>query len=605
MNMKKIAAVLTAGMLVMGAMAGCGQKESAEETTGAKSEEKAEGTQETEQSETTEEEAFSHPVTTEPITISILTQRHTDTTNNAEDVWFFQYLEWWLKEEYGYNVTIDIQQTNEPEQQISLLLGTDTLPDLIWGIPLSPSNAVIYGDGQGMLLDWNEYLNETYMPNAAETLHSEERQNALQASTSINGGIYTLPKLGGRSYNTASSSIGASQDRLFVKTTWLEEAGLEMPTNIDEFYHMLEVFKNKTLESGESVIPVIGNKDYLEKAMWVMLGYYGGELSKYGTQFAIKDGKVVLPVYTEDYKTFIEIMNTMYTKGYLHQDHFTMDTTTVRGLTTAGVAGVVSDSTMASLDDYMKWECIPWFTIGDTDKIVISTGKGYSIGGTWASAAAEYPEVLALIVDYMYSPEGAMMYNYGPMKGEDPLGMVDGWYLDEKNSITTDLVVDRTYDSYTSYCYQYIYSHSTAAQDASIHADYAIKYATGEDATPTEYKIMDTITGKEFSAYERKVYDASTAQGYWFLANSKVSRPYITQVNLPEVYMTEDDTLTATEIFSVIENHIISESAKFITGARPLSELDAFQEELKGMGIEEYIALYEEAYAPFMALYFE
>ena len=34
--------------------------------------------------------------------------------------------------------------------------------------------------------------------------------------------------------------------------------------------------------------------------------------------------------------------------------------------------------------------------------------------------------------------------------------------------------------------------------------------------------------------------------------------------------------------------------------ARPLSELDAYFEELKSLGIEEYIAIYQEAYAPFL-----
>ena len=64
--------------------------------------------------------------------------------------------------------------------------------------------------------------------------------------------------------------------------------------------------------------------------------------------------------------------------------------------------------------------------------------------------------------------------------------------------------------------------------------------------------------------------------------------------------MSEDDALYTSEILSVLKNHIDSETAKFVTGIRPLSELDAFMAELKGMGIEAYINIYKEAYAPFM-----
>ena len=64
--------------------------------------------------------------------------------------------------------------------------------------------------------------------------------------------------------------------------------------------------------------------------------------------------------------------------------------------------------------------------------------------------------------------------------------------------------------------------------------------------------------------------------------------------------MSEDDALTASDLLSVLKNHIESETAKFVTGIRPLSELDAFMAELEALGVKEYIALYEEAYAPFM-----
>ena len=598
-KMRQILALVLALVMVLSCFAGCtqNQEEKPEET---KSQQQG-GSKETTPAES--EKTFSHPVTTEPITISILTTRHSTATNDAKDTWFFQHLEKWLHDEHGYNVKLDVQQTLETKEQISLLLGTDSLPDLIWGIALDNTQAVVFGEGEKMILDWTPYLNETYMPNAYARIYDPQNADALSASTAPDGGIYGLPQLGSRVYNDASSSIGANQDRMFFNTTWLAENNLKMPTNMEEFYAVLEAYKGKTVEGGEAAIPIMGQGGLLEKAFWTMLGYYGGTLSKYGTAFAIKNGQVELPVYTEDYKTFVEVMHKLYSEGYLSPDHFTMDKSTVRGLTQAGFTGVFSDNTLGFVPDFIEWESMPWFPINEGDEIIISTGSTYRVANTWASAATEYPEVLALIVDYLYTVEGAIAYNYGPKQGEDPLGIVDGWYLDETGKMTGKLVEDGTYESYESYCYQYIFPYSYVAGDNSLLQSEEASAILGK-SSPKSYQIMDTVTGKEFTALETDVYDHSNAQGHWFLTNSAASRPYITTVNLPSVYMSEEDALHATELKSVLKNHVDSETAKFITGQRPLSELDAFQEELKTMGIEEYIDMYREAYAPFMDKFF-
>jgi hypothetical protein len=55
-----------------------------------------------------------------------------------------------------------------------------------------------------------------------------------------------------------------------------------------------------------------------------------------------------------------------------------------------------------------------------------------------------------------------------------------------------------------------------------------------------------------------------------------------------------------TDIGTAVKQWINQETAKFITGVRPLSEVDTFFNELKGFGVEEYIETYREAYKTFM-----
>ena len=114
----KVIALLLAVVLLMGTFAGCG----------------GDNTDETVE-QLSEQEAAGKPVINEPVTLNVLTTRHPGTTTDADDLWFFKYMELWFAEQ-GYDVTINVQQTNEASQQISLLLGTNSLPDIVWGIGL-------------------------------------------------------------------------------------------------------------------------------------------------------------------------------------------------------------------------------------------------------------------------------------------------------------------------------------------------------------------------------------------------------------------------------------------------------------------------------------
>ena len=100
----------------------------------------------------------------EPITISILTTRHEEGTNEVTDLWFFKYLEKWMADQ-GHNVKFELEQTYNAAERTALMLATGDLPDILWNSGLSNSDIVMYGAGEGMLLDWTPYLNEETMPN--------------------------------------------------------------------------------------------------------------------------------------------------------------------------------------------------------------------------------------------------------------------------------------------------------------------------------------------------------------------------------------------------------------------------------------------------------
>lgn len=594
-NKKKMLAAVLAGSMAISCLAGCGAAEKESAGTAAASATKAEtaATAAAEGGNAAVEGEKTGPITTDPITISVLTKRHKD-TNKAEDIWFFQYLEYWLGEQ-GYDVTFDLTQGIDVNEQLSIMFGTDSLPDLVWGATLDNTKAVTYGEVEGMLLDWSPYINAETMPNLYALI--QEEPDALTASTCNNGAVYSLPYFTGRDYNDAKLSFSMN-NRVYVDTTWMEECGVEkMPETIDEFLDMLRAFKNKKLESGAEVIPVVSNANFFEKMLWAQLGHYGNEGSAYGTTFTIKDGQVVYPAYTEDYRTFVEIMNTCYEEGLISKDFFTMDKTTARGLMTEGVCGVACDWTLGSVKDFQNMVALNLFPVDDNE-VVMSLDSVYRTGTLWANANTEYPEVLALIADYLYSEEGAVLYKYGPMQGQDPLNMLDGWYYDENGVITTKMVADGTVESMGTYVQTYVYPYMYVGTDRGI--DETAKKMAGIDSTFKEHTITDVITGKQVTGVVTKEYDYSTPDGHWRKIATEAQEDNLTVLRLPGVYMTEDIALRSTELGKVIKDYVSAETAKFITGSRPLSEIDAFHEELRKLEIEEYIGYNVEAYSAYM-----
>ena len=594
--MKKLVALLLALVMVVGMLAAC--------DTDKPVETKPNETQGNNPAQTQPKETEPAVDKTQPLELEIMISRHTEATNDAGDLWFFKYLDWWLKEQGWTNVTLKPIQSSEATQ-INLMLATDSLPDLIMGPNLNASNAVIYGTGEGMIMDWAPYMNEENMPN----LMNRMRTDILNAITSPDGAVYSLPNIKSVdvSYKGPSSDFGMS-DRMFVHQAWLDKTGKSVPTNLEELLDMLRAFKEVQLESGEEVVPLSNANKFLEKYIWTGLGYYGSSAKcTTGMELAIKDEQLWLPAYTEDYRYYVTLMNQLYTEGLISPDFFTMDTTTARGIMTAGRCGVLCDYTLSKVPEgtQTEWISIPVFALNGNDTVAMTLTPNFGAGTMWANADFECPELLVEIADYLYSVEGYVMYQYGPMKGqEDPVGIItEGWWYDENGKVTNQKVVDGVYESVQiwSRCElrgsDYIGGTPTSADMQA--------YAGKEPAEVEVIEYTDIITGEVYPAYNRGNYnDETTLDGAWRAANIKTSANNCTKICLPAAFLSEEDALAASELFLILEEHFLNETARFVTGQRPLSELDDYFAEMKSLGAEDYLAYYQEAYASYLESYF-
>ncbi len=528
------------------------------------------------------------------VTVSLLTRRNSTATNDIEDVWFFKYLAKMA------NVKFELEQTNEIDQRISLMFSSDSVPDLVWGIGLSNNDVMVYGVEEKMLLDWSEYLTEELMPNTYQTM--QEYPDAFVASTAPDGGIYTLPMITGSSYYANTGSFSAAI-RMYVNTQWLEACGLEVPTTLDEYLEVLRTFKEvDPMGLGEDMIPLVGNQNKDTEFVWNSLGFQSTATQKYGTSFDIKNNEVVLPCYTEEAREFLEFYHTLYEEGLISEDYFTIDQTTARGLMAQAVCGVLGDSTLAAIGDaWPNWIAMAPLTSDVNDMSVAAFNPGFSTGVLYASAQTKYPEVLARLVDYMYSDEGAAMYYYGPMKGTDAtLGIVDGWYYDENGRLTTDKVVSGEFTDISEYAYQYIKSYSSAPGRFDHYSQTYAEMA-GVEFQGQVMAIYDQKTGDTISSVAMDKYSDDNNDGHWRITQSAALADHLTAVRLPGVYLSAKQNQRVADLATVINDYVASESAKFIVGTRPLDEFDSYLAELRDLGIEEYISIYTEAYSTYIA----
>ena len=529
------------------------------------------------------------------ITLSVLVGRGVDAGATIDEIWWFQYLKYWFAQQ-GYNVDFALEEAPDSER-VSLLLATNELPDMLWGGGLiNPTTQVIYGMNEGMFMDWAPYFNEEDMPNAYAKLGPY-----LGIFTLPNGAIYSIPRISSRFYHSTLGSFPNSV-RGFLNTTWLEEMGLDVPETLDDLVDILREYKEE--HTGEEVYPLWSVDGWIEKDIWNALGFYGFySLSSNGTTMGIRNGELALPCYTEQYRTFLYYMKTLYTEGLIHPDHFTLDTMTKRAAISEGNLVMICDGNLALTqtdETYANYSCYHPLTSDSCENPVGSIGSVIGNGTLTVSAQTEHPEIIVKMLDYLYTDMGSMLYIYGPMEGtEECIGVTKGWYIDDQGQYKSREVEEGKSESETQWRLQYIYATSDGPYDLS-NVDVTMYKLAGYDREWNVAEVTDAVTGEIIEVPITNTFEKPNADSQWRRTSTDAWVNNVTAVILPTVFMSEEDNERVTDLQSAIDTFVATETTKFITGARSLDDIDDYFEQLRALGVEEYIAIYEKAYASYM-----
>jgi putative aldouronate transport system substrate-binding protein len=188
-------------------------------------------------------------------------------------------------------------------------------------------------------------------------------------------------------------------------------------------------------------------------------------------------------------------------------------------------------------------------------------------------------------MDYYFSKEGTVYSWAGApeTKPEDTLGMYKGWTLTEDNITTYPDVEEGRYRDSNTIKHNIITPVGATMGNRSM----------AQDDSRIVYGLKP-IGGWNWNDYTR--YD------HWYRDHVKDDVwPYLADSYPGTIYLPVDVNTRLSDLGTVINDYVSKESAKFITGANSLSNIDKYYSDLDALGFKEYQDIYINAYGTYQA----
>lgn len=316
---KKWLALLLAGCMAAGVLAGCGNSQGGGKDTAASSDTSDQGGQSGEKAEKEEKESASAG---EKVKLTALISKHSLTKDVNEMEWLNI-----LEEENG--VDIEWQQiTADWDQKKSVMFAGGDIPDILFKATATTDFATY----NGLFENLAPYIEAGDMPNVAGMFEDHPELRTL--CTDENGAIYGLPNY--RSLWPRTNRV------LYINKTWVDALGLQMPSTMDELHEVLLAFRDKDPN---------GNGDTTDEIPLdfngfpsFLLGCFGVPLMNESDGYYVEDGTVKNFRVDENYKEFMIWLQELYGEGLINEEVITQDyskfQSLARGEGTAAKVGV-------------------------------------------------------------------------------------------------------------------------------------------------------------------------------------------------------------------------------------------------------------------------
>lgn len=433
-----------------------------------------------------------------------------------------------------------IHPQGQVQEQFDLMILSQDLPDIIkYNWKTVPGGAAKYVE-ENIIITIEDLLEEGYAPNFKRLM--DEYPTISRDIKDDDGRIYGLAMV--RPEPELKIYKG-----LIIRGDWLDHLGLDMPEDTDQLYDVMKAFKDGDPNgNGKADEWAFSGSGFLKGGMPV-----GSLLWSFGTHasFYRVDGEVKYGPLEPEFKEGLAYINKMFVEGLLDPDYMIMGRDELDEKVLNNEVGAAYHFQPTSFMRKME-DVDPKFRIDAMPHIKGPGGYSGSLNSqyiedvvfvhtTGITTANEYPKETLRWLDYAFSEEGNLLFNFGA-EGVS-FEMVDG-----KPQYIEGIVRE-----------QHIMARNGWALKQDIDYFRQITAKFGLDAIDV-----------------------------WKDAN--------TDRILPQLSFKQDEDERIADILPDIEKYADDTINKFVLNEESLDNYDNFVAQLKEMGIEEILDIYQEAY---------
>ena len=439
-------------------------------------------------------------------------------------------------------------------QTLSQALESGNLPDVIYSTTMTDAERYIE---EGKFRDLTPYL-EKWSPAYWKWLKTNPAYDRAMKTDSGKYYGYGFFREGGGWNDTYLGPV--------INKAWLDECGLPMPKTVSDWDRTLRVFKRKY--------------GAVLSFAWSRVSGYGTGISGAWGAYSFadfrlyidKNQKVQLANIQPEYRNQLEKFAEWWKDGLIDRNFFSITDTMARSNAVNKKMGI-SITSMGQLSNWIQdaknqktgaqWVGLQ-YPRGD-DGVLVQVPGGHGIGNTAAVITTSCPdeklELVMRALDYAYTDEGNLFWNYG------------------KKGISWD------YDSEGKPVYLPLVTNDPDGLNNAID-----KYG---GSTWSGNCIQATAL-----LYMKNSREAIEANNLWFYPNEA-----ITSIDkLPRgMTLTADESLRASELRAIILNYVNESAIRFITGHANFNTWDAYVSRINSMGVAELLGIYQAAYNRYLS----
>ena len=454
-----------------------------------------------------------------------------------------------MREATGVSLDMTLLGESTYSEKMNLMMASGDLPDFFSQTAAKYDRDMISGIEDGILLDMADLLEE----------NAPDYKALLDSDPNFASGVYNTD---GSLTQFCGRSIARQSQGLLIRQDWLDDLGMDAPTNFDDLTKVLEAFHN---EKDASMALLVNFECDCGLAPFFNTAFMGFRSVGYQRVEPNSD-ELICSYASEGFISYLNYLHELFDKGVFTDDF--MNTGKEYGNWESsyygGKAGVWQDDCKYTDPAFREnasdpnWVAAP-FALTDIDVHVTQPMIVAMSGKLFLTQGCEEPEAAMQYVNYAYTPEGRDLVSYGA-EGVS-------WERDENGEVQfTDIITNNP---------------------DGLSMDIALVYYTPAQWLPCDQQaryLELTLAPEAVAAYQ-----------LWTEAYGDDTMCIPTDVTLTTDEMGEYFSLASDVLTSVTEN-----AARVVIGEITEADYRKLIEDLESSSLGRMDDIYEAAYARYL-----